>query len=295
MSSYNEKPIYYLPPNLFDKEDSKVDKDYITSYGTVTYYHNKVTNKLYYLSCEIRDTIPYREFIRGALKESEIPKYISLMSMDEILRLKKYYNDPHKVYPNNYDYDYFNDIWNDLWVKQTTKTCTNKYEEAKEKFHYNMKKFQSCFNEYNTNKKARVFCKGRLQSFKNESKQVCAIRETCEEANIKQHLLKIEDGIEPEYETYIGNDGKKYQTVYYLCRIQHMPVKKYIRCESKLRSKYISSEMSEIYWEDFETLYSKLDPAKKKILQEFDKQLRKMYSTDVKPLSICTLKRPWSV
>lgn len=255
---------------------SFIQKDkHITSYGLITYcVHN---NEILYLSGVSRDSIPYREFIKGRISEEEIPKYIKNMTIHEIKRLTDYYISPK---------DYFKYLWDDLWINKNP-SISNEYSYNKIIFEKNMELFKNEFLSYNEEKiHPRIFPKGRLKNYEEEESG--ALREFSEETNIDKNIIKIQK-FPPLCEQYVGFDGNNYQNKYFLAKAQYMPKSKYIYRNS-LRTKCISGEISEISWETFDSLYPKLSESKREILKTFNRQLLSLARKSSKPK-----KRRWSV
>ncbi len=262
---------------------------HITSYGTVCYCIYK--GKILYMSGKARDSIPYREFIKGRLQFDDIPRYISLMTVTEIERLKKYYESPSsRNIKRKISKHYFDDLWDDLWINKNTTIFIKEYPVSKIKFIKNMAIFKSCFDNYNSGlDNPRIFTKGRLKS-SNEDKKIGAIRETSEESGISKNIIQIDPESTPLCEQYIGNDGQKYQTKYFLAKLPYIPKLKYIY-QTGLRNQCISSEISDIYWEDYSTLLKKLDESKKKILTIFNQYIVKTNNKIIIPI----MKRRWTI
>ncbi len=329
---------YHLPSKMFDeidKKDSsecdiyteKPTSEYITSYGTILYTYTS-DKRLLFMSGEARDTIPYREFIKGSLPDKDIPTYISRMSLDEIERIKRCYIDPHKrmvtsskqsdeckkcdckesgrfsrpayvsnskSHYENINPNFFKILWKDLWINKNTRVYNETYPASYEIFMANAEKYQECFNKYNNNKKPRIFTKGRQKE--NEDEKDAATRETYEEGRIQRNNIKLLN-LPPLYEQYIGNDGKKYQTKYFPGYTKYIPKKTYIYSDTpQLRKKFISGEVSDIYWEEFDVLYPKLDANKQKILKAFYDQIKDQFPTSKKctDLSLLAVKRRWTI
>lgn len=268
----------------------------ITSWGTVCYTKDKTSGRYLFLIAEMRDSIPYREFIRGRIPYNDIEKYISLMSYVEIDRLLGFYKyreyikglikfDEFKKYLHmtnmvintefsEYEYQtrYFTLLWNDLWVQKNTTMFLIEKNKSMDIFISNMNEFSYYFNRVERKHKSFIFTKGRQKN--KESTVKCAIRETSEETGIKSSLINVRLDVDSIIERYKGNDNKIYETGYFLAKLNYQPKKnyKYIGYESPFRKKFISGEIQEIQWKDYNTLMKmgNLDFNKKKILQYFN-------------------------
>ena len=236
------------------------NKEYITSYGIVLY--SVYQNVTWYVVGLVRDSIAFREFIRGRIDDSEIPRYLKLMSYDEIERIKLYYK---------YGIKFFDKIWEDLWVNKDTKMYNTCREYACKTFEHNMIKFKDIILSTGYTNKEWIFPKGRKNE--KETEKECAIRECSEELNINRNIIKIKNEVKPICERYIGNDGKKYQTKYYLAQINYIPKQTFTYTKNYLRPGYISGEISTLKWGTYDLIMSLLSESKKKILEYFNKQI----------------------
>jgi len=171
-----------------------------------------VTHKIKFLLVQRKHSLGYIDFIRGRYKVDNIDGINFLfqhMNQNEIDQLKEI--------P-------FEELWNELWNNDQDKLnyLKKEFQTAKMKFE-NIK--SNCDLELNldfyvTNVKPLYkfnewgFPKGRRG--RNESNKDCAIREFCEETNIKKETIKLIDNIEPIEENLIGTNGVKYRHIYYL-------------------------------------------------------------------------------
>lgn len=250
------------------------DNKYITSYGIVLYTISK--NIISYSVGLTRDTIAFREFIRGRIAQKEMIRYLKFMSLDELERLKLYYK---------YGISYFDKIWEDIWVNKNTKMYNTCKEQAKEMFKFNMDKYKNDILSTTYSYKEWIFPKGRRNQ--KETEKECAVRECSEELNININNIKINNNIKPICERYIGHDGKNYQTVYYLAYISYIPKNNYTYTKNYLRNKYISGEISHIQWGDYKYIYNILSERKKQVLTYFNNQITLNVPNKI--------NRPWSV
>lgn len=252
----------------------------IVSYGIILYTIKN--GDAYYQLGQRRDTYGAIEFIKGNLKDDEIPNYINLMSSDERERILG-------------NIDNFEKLWDDLWINHQSKGYKTDSTRAYETFQKNMKKYlqnfmdtQKCADDIKKNAKTRfnndenfkvclenpwIFSKGRKHT--NETSLHCAIREFEEETGISRNLIHINNH-EPFEEMYIGTDGKLYKTIYYLAFIPKIPFifRKYPMGEIYIRDSYISDEISDVEFFSYIEAMEKLnDVHKKKILQDVNNYL----------------------
>lgn len=147
-------------------------------------------------------SLNYIEFIRGKYNGTEYNKLFTLMSKDEIIKIKS---------------NTFELLWNDLW-KETSqnKIYQKEYNLSKIKF----TQLQNVINELDTNITEYTdpewgFPKGKKNSY--EKNINCAIREFNEETNIiidnNIHILERVNCIE---DSFIGTNMKNYKSIYYL-------------------------------------------------------------------------------
>ena len=226
----------------------------ITSYGIVLYTYEK-DKYLKYLVCQRRDSISYIQYLQDLIEEKNILKYINLMSKEEKQRCLEYYykNDSHS-------------IWKDLWINHKSKIYTNDYNRCTKMFQKNMEKYLEYFKDNSTgqNENQWFFPKGRIH--KNENQIDCAIREFEEETNIDSENIYVNKNITFE-EYYIGSNNLIYKTVYYIAYIPYIPKKIYKYYPSNIRTKFISSEIYDMEWLEFNDAIQKLDESKKDVLK----------------------------
>jgi|688.fasta_scaffold139924_2 8-oxo-dGTP pyrophosphatase MutT (NUDIX family) len=234
----------------------------ITSYGIVLYTYEK-DKYLKYLVCQRRDSISYIQYLQDLIEEKNILKYINLMSKEEKQRCLEYYykNDSHS-------------IWKDLWINHKSKIYTNDYNRCTKMFQKNMEKYLEYFKDNSTgqNENQWFFPKGRIH--KNENQIDCAIREFEEETNIDSENIYVNKNITFE-EYYIGSNNLIYKTVYYIAYIPYIPKKIYKYYPSNIRTKFISSEIYDMEWLEFNDAIQKLDESKKDVLTKINNYILK--------------------
>ncbi len=181
-----------------------------------------------------RDSIGYIVFIKNDIKEEEMPKYISHMSMIEKKRIVENSNK-------------FIDIWEDCGFDK----YSGEYYRAYNNFKKNIEKFYNLFlNSNSANSEPDncwIFPKGRLM--KGENNIDCAIREFWEEIGINRNYLKVIPSSIYQ-EPYIGSDGNRYKNIFYPCYIPYKYHKNYNykKINSKLRIKTLSDEIETFEW-----------------------------------------------
>lgn len=234
----------------------------ITSYGIILYTLEK--NKyLKYLLCQRRDSISYIQYLQDLIDETNIVKYINLMSKEEKSRCLEYYykNDPHS-------------IWKDLWINHNSKIYKNDYKRCTDVFMNNMNKYLHYFKDDNIGQKENTWCfpKGRMNY--NENEIECALREFEEETCIPSNNISIDKNVKFE-ELYIGSNNLLYKTVYYVAYIPFIPKKIYKYYPLNIRKKFISSEFQEIEWMEYNTAIEHLNEQKKQVLENVNNYILK--------------------
>ena len=152
-----------------------------------------------------RFTLGYSEFIRGKyeLTEKSVLHLFNQMIPEEIEAIRT--ND-------------FDTLWVNLWNNEKN----NEYAQSKIKFE-KVKENNNC--DYNIDNIMKMivlsftepewgFPKGRRD--KSESTLHCAIREFCEETNLKKDNIDVLHNIEPLAENFVGTNGVNYRHIYYL-------------------------------------------------------------------------------
>ena len=177
-------------------------RKFITSYSIIL--HTLIDGKIYYLLGRVRDTISFKEFVRGNIKAAMSPRYLCHISREEKYRIL---NEP------------FHDLIDDIIVNHSSKAYRSSYENEDE-FKCNLEKWYDLLNDITIGIKEApwIFPKGR--KMEPETDLNCALREFEEETHIPKKLITIYD-ISPLDEIYSGLDGKLYKTVYYLGYIDY--------------------------------------------------------------------------
>ena len=234
----------------------------ITSYGIVLYTYEK--NKyLKYLVCQRRDSIAYIQYLQDLIDESNIIKYINLMSKEEKERCLEYYykNDPHT-------------IWKDLWINHNSKIYKNDYKRCTDNFIKNMEKYLHYFKDDNIGQKENPWCfpKGRMNY--NENSIECALREFEEETRISSDNIILDKNIKFE-ELYIGSNNLLYKTIYYIAYIPYIPKKIYKFYPYNIRKKFISAEIYDMEWLEYQNAFERLNETKQNVLSKINNYILK--------------------
>lgn len=235
------------------------------SYGIILFTTVKKDNvdEIHYQISQRRDSIGYAEFLKDALNEQDIPRYIEIMSHEERTRCLEYYYKGDPV-----------SLWNDLWINHKTKIYKNDMERCCKSFMENMKKYEEVFLRLNEVKNTNPWgfsSKGRKNQ--HETEKECALREFQEETNIPSELINIID-FYPFKETYIGYDGNPYKTIYYVAYIPYIPdMSSKLYFSTVRNSTYVSEEISNIKWLNYYSCLEYLDESKRKILKDINNMI----------------------
>jgi len=174
----------------------------ITSLGIIGY--RIFNNNIKYILIQRKHSYGYVEFIRGKYNLNNI-NYINQlfqeMSKNEI--------------KNIFSKD-FTILWNDIWGN--SKIYNDEFKLSLEKF----KDIIEIKNKLNLNSKWNCpewgFPKGRRNI--NESNKNCAVREFCEETNLKKDDIKLIKDIYPFSEIFVGSNNIRYKHIYYIAEIK---------------------------------------------------------------------------
>lgn len=236
----------------------------VTSYGIVLYTYEK--NKyLKYMICQRRDSIAFIQFMRNLIEENEIERYIGLMTIEEKKRCLEYFykNDPLT-------------IWKDLWVNNRSKIYRQDYKYCSEHFMKNVEKYIELFknDEIGLEENTWFFPKGRKNDY--ESDLECALREFEEETNISSSNISVDkNNIFEEF--YIGSNNLLYKTVYFTAYIPFIPIKKYKFYPYNIRQKFISGEVYDFEWLDYQSTHKLLNNEKSQVLEKINNFLKRSF------------------
>src|SRR5260221_8549731 len=217
-------------------QDSMNMKKSIISYGIIG--HNKKGIFRFCLSLK-NDTYSYDDFIKGYYKNTkDVIKLLSNMTNEELMRIRKYHSN-------------FDILWNDFWnIKQNSNSNLKILSNIK----FDKLNILPLLDNIENNNNISLpwsFPKGKKNI--QESDISAAIREFIEETNFTDEpFIKIIENKHKEgiyiIDRYIGDDGKKYETKYYLGYIHNMYKSNYIQNVNNIRDKCISNETKEVKW-----------------------------------------------
>ena len=224
--------------------DNRKKQKFITSYGIILFTIQD--GEVIFQMCKPRDSVTYVSFMRGLYTKRQINFFLSLMTNEELNRIKKYT---------------FDELWHDLWYNRNCRIKTNEYEKAKKKFDENIGKIIQIISEMKLK-----YCDDHMWGFP-KGKKLCdtettmeaAIREFEEETHINPKNIKIVSCI-PLSETYYGSNGKLYKTLYYAAQCDKILEHEYEYTNTKIREQkeIISDEVSEIKWMNIHDCIQKL-------------------------------------
>jgi 8-oxo-dGTP pyrophosphatase MutT (NUDIX family) len=157
-----------------------------------------------------RFTLGYSEFIRGKYE----------MNIDSIVHLFKQMIQSEIDLIATSDFD---KLWINLWNNDKNneyRTSKSKFDDIKI-FHTSGITLESIIEktELEWLEPEWGFPKGRRNKF--ESNYQCAIREFCEETNLKKNDFNIIETIEPIIENFVGTNGVQYRHIYYVALLKN--------------------------------------------------------------------------
>jgi 8-oxo-dGTP pyrophosphatase MutT (NUDIX family) len=249
MSYYPSNPDAYthvINPKLFKRQAT-------TSYSVIV--HTLINGEIKYLLGRVRDTIPFREFLRCSIKEPEIMRYLQHLSQEEKYRLL---------------HESFQTLLDDVFINRNSRLYRAACE-MREQFTTNLARYRPLLTDPTLGlpEAPWLFPKGRKQE--HEAPSACALREFEEETHISQAAIKLYDA-DPLEETYFGLDGQIYKTIYFMGFLNYDDFK---AMTAGIRTQFIltpsrvslSEEIAKIKWLDYHEAIEKLDPAKQYILR----------------------------
>ena len=221
----------------------------VYSYGIIcfTIYNEEI----YYILGQVRDTIPYKEFIRCFIPEKDMKKYILDMSLQEkekLLTCKHI------------------DLVNDT-IFQTHSRVYKAALTVEEQFNQNIQKYKDLLMDDCIGLKENpwIFPKGRKHG--NESDLDTAKREFYEETQLSPITIYDVQTIE---ETYTGLNNQLYKTIYFCGYISYEDYKK---CKTKMvfnksvLTKSLSDEITTVKLFNYEDAIKVLSKSKTYILR----------------------------
>ena len=238
----------------------------IMSYGVLLFHNNNEGNKKI-IMVERKDTISYIEFMRG--------KYKTIYNIDYIKLLLSRFsnNEKERILKNT-----FEELWKSLWIHTETINYKIKkeYDKSYDMFQrlkngllYNgeylslEKLIESTKDTYELNE--WEIPKGRRNN--RETNKECAIREFCEETNLKKEMFSIINNLVPFTEEYTGINNVRYKHIYYIGIINEL-----VELGIDKNNKEQYTEIKDIKWfNEKECLFHIRDYniSKKKVVQKF--------------------------
>lgn len=228
--------------------EKNLKRNSITSYGLILYTIKE--GQIFYLIAQQRDSITIKEIFHQVLKEVDLLKYASNLSLEEKIRLEK---------------QSFHDLLDDVFVgcnPREYQQLSNNEQVLKTNIDLLKRYFRndSIGVPYNN----WIFPRGRKRF--NETDIGCILREVQEETGLNRKHITIYDDMEPYEEYYIGLNKKMYHIVYYIGYIHHSKTKVNYTVETKFR-KTVSNEISDIKWLTYQEAFENLDLSKRYILK----------------------------
>ena len=227
-------------------------KEPITSLGIIGYRYFE--NKIKYILIQRKHSYGYVDFIRG--------KY----NLDNINYINQLFQEmSQKEIKNIFSKD-FNTLWNEIWGN--SKIYNDEFKQSLEKF----EDIIDIKDEINTKSKWDSpewgFPKGRRNI--NESNKNCAIREFCEETNLKKDDINIISNIYPISEIFIGSNNVRYKHIYYVADVYTDDIKIDNNNDNQI------NEIGKIGWfnvDEARELFRNYNFEKINILEKLDEQL----------------------
>jgi 8-oxo-dGTP pyrophosphatase MutT (NUDIX family) len=244
-----------------------------TSYGIICKKTDTDKDEDKFLLICRRCSLSYIEFIRGRYKLFDstmlftLFKHMTIKERNDLLTKT------------------FDELWDELWINNKYKKTDirSDYEKGKELYRllkegviivyqnilvtleYILRNTYSIYEEPEWN-----FPKGRRNMLENDIE--CAVREFCEETNLKKEDIELIDD-EPFIEIHKGTNGLKYRTVYFLANIK---TDKELKIDKTNKNQIM--EISKIGWFSYEETLSKFreyDTEKKTVITNVYKKLNK--------------------
>ncbi len=226
----------------------------ITSFSLIC--HTLIDGKICYLIGRVRDTIPFKEFVKGNIKDGDMVRYTAHMSQEEKYRLLT---------------ESFQDLVDDTIVNHASRAYRTACEGS-EAFASTLTRFEHVLSnpKIGLEDAPWIFPKGRKGD--NEEDRVCALREFEEETRIPAASVHLYDEVAPLEEIYTGLDGRLYKTVYFVGYIDYADFR---QASTAMRTQFIitakrttlSDEIAKIKWLEYSEAIEKLDPPKKYVLR----------------------------
>ena len=217
----------------------------IVSYGIILYYIDAVTNKIYFLLYQRRDTYEYMDFLRGMwTTENHVINLFRMICNEERQRLLEYT---------------FRELWDDLWIHHDCKIYKENYLKAKRKYDFIKNKIPELIENIKpvVDTPPWGFPKGKKNGH-NEDPLNCALREFSEETRMDTEDMTI---ITNTFftENFKGSNNKNYITHYYIAETSNNGLPDYHSTGGCIRKKTLSDEANDIRWVFLDHLHKYLN------------------------------------
>ena len=224
----------------------------ITSLGIIGYKF--FDNEVKYILIQRKHSYGYVDFIRGKYDYENI-NYINQL----FLEMSK--NEIKNIFSKD-----FSELWKEIWGNN--KIYNDEYKQSNQKFN----KIIELKDELNLDSKWESpewgFPKGRRNI--NESNKNCAIREFCEETNLKKEDINIKSEIYPISEIFVGSNNIRYKHIYYVAEVKVNEIK------IDVNNDYQMNEIGKIGWfniNESKNLFRNYNFEKVNILEKLNKSL----------------------
>ena len=220
----------------------------------------KDTKKFEYLLIRRKDSLCFSDFVRVKYNINNvtyIKKLLSDMTIDERNFLR---NVKEPI-----------EMWRRLWTCKKINSRMNEFNKVKNRLQKLIDGFLindelitiKSLLEQTESKRLEPewgFPKGRR--LYKESDLTCAIREFCEETNIKRFNIRIIKNIGPVEEIFTGSNNVVYKHIYYIAELKNI-------VDLKIKSHNQKAETSDIKWFSRDNIINKLESVNSKRIQIF--------------------------
>lgn len=233
--------------------------------------HDPATVRI--LLVQRKDTMGFVDFLRGRysatpeIQDRQIRTFFSEMTHSEREKF---------IQPGKTKTEVFNSLWRDLWVNHRSKSFTNEFGAALEKF----KKIDYQYYLASTTSKWKYtewgIPKGRRN--KSETNLECAEREFREESGYSRRDYVLLDPDNPIIELFYGTNGEQYKHVYFLAQV----FSKTRYPEINLNNNNQAGEIRQVGWfseKQALELVRDYDQEKKKIISHVFDRVRPYFKT----------------
>ena len=225
----------------------------ITSLGIIGYKF--FNNDIKYILIQRKHSYGYVDFIRGKYDPDNL-NYINQL----FLEMSK--NEIKNIFSKD-----FYELWIEIWGN--SKIYNDEYKLSNTKFE-NIIKIKSKLNlDSKWDSPEWGFPKGRRNI--NESNKNCAIREFCEETNLKKEDITIKSDFYPISEIFVGSNNIRYKHIYYVAEVHKDKI------EIDINNDYQMNEIGKIGWfskNESKKLFRNYNFEKGNILEKLNKRLK---------------------